>query len=192
MRCSPARQDAGVNELLTSPLLLLPVIAVAVAVLHTLVQRIRRERQQRREHGWQLIHELKAYSAWIDSLHGEPFVSTEPEELTSAQALRSARAIAQTHFPQLGQVMLRLLQADSQLMRHLWEQKLLRLSEPGDWLPYQHDPGYRELREAQEDLIDSIIARCQALIGHHGQPWRSTGIDSEFFASMGISSGTCR
>ncbi|HEY0884526.1 MAG TPA: hypothetical protein VGE20_04550, partial [Ramlibacter sp.] len=110
------------NEFLTSPLLLLPVLAVVVAVLHTLVQRIRRERQRRREDGWRLIHELKAYSAWVDSLHGEPFMSTEPEELTSAQALRSARAIAREHFPQLGQMMLRLLQADSQLMRHLWEQ----------------------------------------------------------------------
>lgn len=180
------------NEFLTSPLLLLAVIAGSAAVLHALVRRIRRERQQRREHGWRLIHELKAYSAWLDSMHGEPFMSTEPEELTSAQALRSAHAVAQEHFPQLGQVMLRLLQADSQLMRHLREQKLLRLSEPGDWLPYQRDPEYRELREAQEDLIDSVIARCQALIGEYGRPWRDTGTDSEFFGSMGMSSSTCR
>lgn len=180
------------NDFLTSPWLLLPAIAVAVAVLHTLVQRIRRQRRQRREHGWRLIHELKAYSAWVDSLHGEPFMSTEPEELTSAQALRSARAIAHEHFPQLGQVMLRLLQADSQLMRHLWEQKLLRLSEPGDWVPCERNPEYRELREAQEDLIDAIIARCQALIGDYGRPWRNTGPDSEFFASAGVSSSTCQ
>mgnify|MGYP001496201331 CR=1 FL=1 len=180
------------NEFLTSPLLLLPVIAVAVAVLHTLVQRIRRQRQQRREHGWRLIHELKAYSAWVESLHGEPFMSTEPEELTSAQALRNARAIAQTHFPQLEQVMLRLLQADNLLMRHLWEQKLLRLSEPGDWVPCQRDPEYRELREAQEDLIDALIARCQALIGDYGERWRNTGMDPEFFASMSVTSSPCR
>jgi len=181
-----------VNEFLASASLLLPVTAVVVAVLHTLVQRIRRDRRRRREHGWRLIHELKAYSAWVDSLHGEPFLSTEPEELTSAQALRSAHAIAREHFPQVGQLMLRLLQADSQLMRHLWEQKLLRLSEPGYWVPHQRDPEYRELRETQEDLIDSIIARCQALIGEYGRPWRHTGMDSEFFASMGISSSTCR
>lgn len=178
--------------MLTSPLLLLPLLALALAVLHTLLQHIRCKRQQRQTHGWRLIHELKAYSAWVDSLHGDPFMSTEPEESTSAQALRSASAIAQAHFPQLGQMMLRLLQADTRLMRHLWEQKLLRLSEPGDWVPCQRDPEYRELREAQEDLIDSIIARCQALIGDHGRPWRHTGIDSEFFASMGTSSSTCR
>ena len=45
-----------------------------------------------------------------------------------AQALRNARAIAQAHFPPLGQLMLRLLQADSELMRRLWEQKLDRKS----------------------------------------------------------------
>jgi len=183
-----------VSEFLNSPLLL-PVIALVAAVLHALVRRVRRERRQRRqrrEHGWRLIHELKAYSAWVDSLHGEPFMSTEPEELTSAQALSRARAIAQQHFPQLGQAMLRLLQADSQLTRHLWEQKLRRLSAPGDRVPCQRDPEYRELRDAQEDLIDSIIARCQALIGDSGRRWRHTGMDSEFFASMGISSGTCR
>lgn len=180
------------NDLLTSPWLLLPAMAVTVAVLHTVVQRIRRQRRMRREHGWRLIHEMKAYSAWVDSLHGEPFMSTEPEELTSAEALRSARAIAREHFPQLGQVMLRLLQADSHLMRHLWEQKLLRLSEPGDWVPCERNLAYRELREAQEDLIDAIIARCQTLIGDSGRPWRNTGMDSEFFASMGMSSSTCR
>lgn len=178
------------SEFLNSPLLL-PVIALVAAVLHALVRRVRRERRQRREHGWRLIHELKAYSAWIDSLHGEPFMSTEPEELTSAQALSRARAIAQQHFPQLGQAMLRLLQADSQLTRHLWEQKLRRLSAAGDWAPCQRDPEYRELREAQEDLIDSIIAGCRALIGDAGRPWHHTGMDSEFFASMGISSSTC-
>lgn len=180
------------NEFLTSAWLLLPVTAVAVAVLQTLVQRMRRQRQQRREHGWRLIHELKAYSAWVESLHGEPSMTTEPEELTSAQALREARAIAQAHFPQLTQVMLRLLQADSQLMRHLWEQKLLRPSEPGDWTPYQRDPHYQELREAQEDLIDAIIARCHAAIGDYGGRWRNTAMDPEFFTSMGVTSSPCR
>ena len=47
------------------------------------------------------------------------------------------------------------------------------------------------LREAQEDLIDSIIARCQALIGDYGRPWRHTGMDSEFFASMSVTSSPC-
>lgn len=108
------------NDLLAWPLVLLLVIAAAVVLLHAIARRIRRRRQRLREHGWRLVHELKAYSAWVDSLRGEPFLSTEPEELTSAEALRQARAIARAHFPQLSQAMLRLLRADSQLMRHLW------------------------------------------------------------------------
>lgn len=186
------RQDRGVNELLTSPLLLLPVFAVVVAVLHTLIQRIRRRRRQRRERGGQLIHELKAYSAWVESLRGEPPPTGEAEELTPAQALRDARTIAQAHFPQLAQSMLRLLRADSELMRHLWEQKLLRLSEPGAWVSYERDPEYRALRDAQEDLIDAIIARCQALTGDRGPRWHNTRLDPEFFTSMGVTSSPSR
>ncbi len=191
-RAAPLCEDAGVNDFLTSPLLLLPVVAVAVAVLHTLLRRIRRQRQQRRERGAQLIHELKAYSAWIESLRGEPPLTSEAEELTPAQALRDARAIAQAHFPQLGQSMLRLLRADSELMRHLWQQKLLRLSEPAAWVSWERDPEYRALRDAQEDLIDAIIARCQALAGDRGPRWHNTRLDPEFFTSMGMSSSPSR
>lgn len=180
------------NEFLSSPWLLLPVLAVAAAVLHTLILRIRRRRRQRRERGSQLIHELKAYSAWVDSLRGEPPLTSEAEELSPAQALREARAIAQAHFPQLGQSMLRLLRADSELMRHLWEQKLLRLSEPGAWVSYERDPVYRALRDAQEDLIDAIITRCQALTGDRGPRWHNTRLDPEFFTSMGMTSSPSR
>lgn len=180
------------NEFLSSPFALLPVFAVAVAVLHTLVLRVRRRRRERRARGAQLIHQLKAYSAWVESLRGEPPLTTEPEELTPAQALRDARAIAQAHFPPLGQLMLRLLQADSELMRHLWEQKLLRMSEPGDWVPCQRDPEYRALRDAQEDLIDVIIARCQALTGDRGRRWHQTGLDPEFFTSISVTTSPSR
>lgn len=180
------------NEFLTSPLLLLPVLAVVVAVLHALVQRIRRERQRRRERGARLIHELKAYSAWVESLRGEPPLTSEPEELSPAQTLRDARAIAQVHFPQLGQSMLRLLRSDSELMRYLWEQKLLRLSEPAAWVSWERDPEYRALRDAQEDLIDAIIARCQALTGDRGPRWHNTRLDPEFFTSMGMTSSPSR
>jgi hypothetical protein len=162
-----------VNEFLPSPLLLLPVLAVAAAVLHTLILRIRRRRRQRRERGGQLIHELKAYSAWVDSLRGEPPLTSEAEELSPAQALHDARAIARAHFPQLGQ-------------------NMLRLSEPGAWVPCERDPEYRALRDAQEDLIDAIITRCQALTGDRGPRWHNTRLDPEFFTSMGMTSSPSR
>lgn len=172
--------------------MLVPVIVVAMAVAHVVVRLVRRRRQRRREQGWRLVHELKAYAAWIESLRGEPFTSASPEELTSAQPLRNARAIVQKHFPQLGQAVLRLLRADSQLMRYLWQQKLLRLSDPGAWVPPQRDPAYQQLRDMQDDLIDEIIAGCQELNGDRARPWRATEMDSEFFATRGATTDPCR
>lgn len=181
-----------VNGLLDSPpLLLVPVIVLAVALAHGLTRLVRWRRRWRREQGWQLVHELKAYAAWIESLRGEPFTSGKPEELTSAEPLRNARAIARRHFPGLEQPMLRLLRADNQLMRYLWEQKLVRLSEPGAWIPPPRDPAYRQLRDTQDDLIDDIIARCQELTGDRARPWRGTDLESEFFASQGVTTTPC-
>jgi len=181
-----------VDELLDSPLALVPVIVAAVAVVHALVRLVRRRRQRRREQGWRLVHELKAYAAWIESLGGEPFASTSPEELTSAQPLRNARAIVHRHFPPLGQAVLRLLRADNQLMRYLWEQKLLRLSDPAAWVAPERDPAYRQLRDTQDDLIDEIIAGCQELTGDRARPWRGTEMDSDFFATRGAATNPCR
>jgi len=141
-----------------------------------------------REAGYRLIHELKAYLAWIEMLRGEPFTIAEPEQLTAAQALRNARAIAQSAFPQLSQPMLRLLQGDSHLMQHLWQRKLLRLSEPAEWVPYHRDGGYWQLRGGQEDLVEEMIAHCRVLMGEDGRSWRGTDLDSEFFSTRGLSS----
>jgi hypothetical protein len=181
-----------VFEFLASPLAAVPILGLGAAMLLWLRDRARARQQRLREAAYQLIHELKAYSAWIELLHGEPFTNDEPEQLTAAQTLRNARAIAQREFPQLSPAILRLLQGDSRLMAHLWQQKVLRLSDPGAWVPYDRDRGYREIRDGQDDLIEEIIARCQVLIGEHGRVWRGTEIDSEFLSSMGFSTQPCR
>ena len=179
-------------EFLASPLAAVPIVAIGAGLLLWRHRRVQRRRQQLREAAYQLIHELKAYSAWIELLHGEPFTNDEPEQLTAAQTLRNARTIAQCYFPELSPAILRLLQGDTRLMAHLWEQKVLRLSDPAAWVPYDRDRGYREIREGQDDLIDEIIARCQVLIGEHGRAWRGTEINSEFLSSMGFSTQPCR
>lgn len=178
-------------ELLSSPVAAVPIVGVAAGLLLWWREQERRRRQQLRAAGYQLIHELKAYSAWIELLHGEPFTNDEPEQLTAAQTLRSARAIAQANFPELSPAILRLLRGDSRLMAHLWQQKVLRLSDPAAWVPYDRDRGYREIRDGQDDLIEEIIARCQVLIGEHGRVWRGTDMNSEFFSSMGFSTQPC-
>lgn len=162
------------------------LLVVALVLWHRR-QRARRQQRNLRAAGYRLIHELKAYSAWLELLRGEPFTADEPELLTAAQALRNARTISRSAFPELSQAMLRLLQADSCLMGYLWERKLLRLSEPAAWVPHERDRSYWHLRDEQEDLIDEIITRCQVLMGVHGQRWRATDMDSEFFSTRGLS-----
>jgi hypothetical protein len=175
-----------VIALLTSPAVVLPLLLAAAVVALWVRQRARREQRHLRDAGYRLIHELKAYSAWIELLRGEPFTANEPEQLTAAQALRNARGIMQASFPELSQAMLRLLQADSRLMGYLWEQKLQRIAEPAAWVPYERDRAYWELRDAQEDLIEEMIVRCQVLMGEHGRTWHATDLNSEFFSTRGL------
>ena len=163
-------------------------VLAAAALLVWVRGRARREHRELLAAGWRLIHELKAYSAWIELLRGEPFTTMEPEQLTAAQALRNARSITQATFPELSQAMLRLLQADSRLMGYLWEQKLLRLADPAAWVPHERDRAYWELRDTQEDLIEEMIVRCQVLMGEHNRSWRATDLNSEFFSTQGLSS----
>jgi hypothetical protein len=184
---SACGQDAVVIALLTTSAITVPAVVTAAALLVWARTRARREHRELRAAGWRLIHELKAYSAWIELLHGEPFTTMEPEQLTAAQALRNARSITQASFPELSQAMLRLLQADSRLMGYLWEQKLLRIADPAAWVPYERDRAYWELRDTQEDLIEEMIVRCQVLMGEHNRSWRATDLTSEFFSTQGLS-----
>ena len=165
------------NELLTSPAIVAACLLTAAGGLFWWRRGVRRERERLRGAGYSLIHELKAYSAWLELLRGEPALGVEPEQLAAAQALRNAGAVAQMAFPQLAPPMLRLLQGDNHLMAYLRQQSLVQ---PGD-------RGYCQIRDAQEDLIGDIITRCRMLLGEHGQPWRATDIGSEFFNSVGLS-----
>lgn len=179
----------SVIELHTVDSLLAATVLAGGGLVAFVSWRRRVERRQRmlREAGYRLIHELKAYLAWIEMLRGEPYTSTEPEQLTAAQALREARTIAQSSFPDLEQSMLRLLQGDARLMGYLWEHKLLRLSDPGQWVPYDRDQAYWMLRDGQEDLVEEIIARCRVLTGEDARSWHGTDLDSEFFSTRGLS-----
>lgn len=174
--------------MLTSSALAVPAVVSAAALALWMRSRARREQRHLRDAGYRLIHELKAYSAWIELLRGEPFLAMEPEQLTAAQALRNARGITGESFPELSQAMLRLQQADGRLMGYLWEQKLLRLSDHGPSVPHECDRAYWELRDAQEDLIEEMIVRCQVLIGEHNRSWHATDLNSEFFSTRGLSS----
>ena len=176
------------NELLTSPPIVAACLLTAAGGLLWWRRGVRRERERLRGAGYRLIHALKAYSAWLELLRGEPAMSVEPEQFAAARALRDADAIAQTMFPQLAPPMQRLLQGDRNLMAYLWRQRLVGSSAPA--ASHRCDHGYCQIRDAQEDLIGEIITRCRMLLGEHGQPWRATEIGSEFFNSVGLSTSS--
>lgn len=166
-------------------------VAMAGTVVYRWTQHLNRARARcLREQGYRLIHALREYSAWIDYHRDLPFTASNLDELSSPPPLTRARQVKCDWFPGLSQHMVRLLQAHSRVIEHLWEQNLLRLSQGAGWLPAHEDRPYQQLRGAQEELIDEMIALCREIIGDTDHPWQRTGSDFAFGSShLGISSG---
>jgi len=172
------------NEILVSCLL---VAALVLATIGWARQAGRKREEHLRDLGYELIFSLKSYSAWVDSLRDEPFMTRDTDELASPRHLARAREIKEAWFPGLSQHMLRLLQAHSHLIEYLWQQNLLRLSQASGWRPVYQDPQYQQIRGAQEELIGEMIGLCQELIGDRAREWRRTGTDFAFASSMSMS-----
>lgn len=165
-----------------APVLVPAALLTGVLLWRWLRSRLRLRRKRQHDQGYRLIHELKAYAAWLESLPQEPVL--DAEDLSSGDTLVNARMIVDESFPALSQPLMRLRQADSELVRHLWQREVVRLSQPAALEPLPRDRSYRQLRDAQQELIEEIIARCQVLIGERGRAWRSTDMDSDFSASF--------
>lgn len=159
---------------------------VVSALLVQWIRMIRRRRARvRRAQGYRLIHALREYSAWVEGQHDLPLTTRSLDELNSPEPLAMARLIKREWFPSLAPSMVSLLQAHSRVIEYLWEQSLLRLSQGSAWMPAHQDVQYLQLRGAQEDLIDEMIAQCRELIGDTAQVWRRTGSDFSFSNSVG-------
>jgi hypothetical protein len=175
--------------------LLIPALTGALtfiaagAAIYRWARHLSRVRARRlRAQGYRLIHALREYSAWIDYQRDVPFTARSLDELTSPEPLTQARHIKHDWFPELSQHMVRLLQAHSRVIEYMWGQNLLRLSQGSGWRPVYEDKQYQQLRGAQEELIDEMIALCREIIGDASQPWRSTGSDFSFSnSSLGVS-----
>jgi hypothetical protein len=173
------------NDLfLTSAVVALGLMALGGLVLQRVRIVSRRRAKIRRAQGYRLIHALRAYSAWVESQRDRPFIARSLEELTSPEPLTLAGQIKRDWFPGLGRYMVPLLQAHSRFVEYLWEQSLLRLSQGSGWRPAYQDARYQQLRGAQEELIDEMIAACRELIGDTPHAWRRTGSDFAFSNSI--------
>jgi hypothetical protein len=170
--------------LLISAITALGFMAACALLLQWIRVARRRREKVLRSQGYRLIHALRAYSAWVESQRDLPFTARSLDELTTPEPLRVAREIKQHCFPSLAQYMLPLLQAHSRMIEYLWEQSLLRLTQGSAWQPASEDARYQQLRGAQEDLIDELIAKCRELIGDTPQVWRRTGSDFAFSNSV--------
>lgn len=177
------------NELLTWPAGLVAALLVGAALVTWRHRRARQRDRQRRRQGWRLIHELKAYSAWIEALRTDPLLAADAEASAAAQALRHAHAVVQGDFPQLLASLALLQGTDTRLMA--W---LSQLDQPGapSGLSLQRDPTYRQLHEEQEDLIEELIARCRVLMGERHGEWRRTDMDTEFATSFSLATTPSR
>jgi hypothetical protein len=138
----------------------------------------------KRAYGYELIHALRAYSAWTEYQRDLPFSGRSLDELTSPGPLTRARELKRLWFPELSGRMVRLLQTHSRLIEYLWEQDLLRLSQGTAWRPAYEDAQYQQLRGAQEDLIDEMIGICRDSIGEASLPWLSTSSGFSFSSSL--------
>ena len=178
-----------IDDLLIPSLIAAVSLAAAAAAVYRWTRHVSRVRaQELRTQGYRLIHALREYSAWIDFQRDLPFTARSLDELTSPEPLTQARRIMRECFPDLTQHMVRLLQAHSRVIEYLWQQNLLRLSQGSGWQPAYEDKQYQQLRGAQEDLIDEMIALCREMIGDAREPWRRTGSDFAFTnSSMGMS-----
>lgn len=183
--------NSSLHDLFVPSLVGALALGGAVTAVFRWARQVRRNRAQHlRAQGYRLIHALRGYSAWIDCQRDLPITARSLDELTSPEPLTQARQIRSDWFPGLSQHMVRLLQAHSRVIEYLWQQNLLRLSQGSGWRPAYEDRQYQQLRGAQEELIDEMIALCRERIGDADQPWRRTGSDFSFSGSnLGVSSG---
>ena len=173
--------------------LLLPLLlaAAAIAIVVALWQlrvRLQRRAAQKRAAGSQLMDCLKAYTARIDWHRDEPLLHQDPESLSVPAPLAQAVQIKDRHFPELSRIMVQLLRSHRELMQYLWEQNIMRMTHAASSRPHYADPRYHQLRDTQDAALDTLFARCRALIGDSQGGWRRTRSDFNFSSSMGFSS----
>jgi hypothetical protein len=166
-----------------SPLLVALVMAVAV-VLWRVRARLVKRAARRRAAGYRLMDCLKAYTAWVDWHRDEPLLHRDPENLEIPAPLAQAVQVKDEHFPELSRFMLQLLQTHRELMQYLWEENILRMSHAGHQRPYYADPRYHQLRDTQDNALDTLFLRCRELIGEKQGKWRDTRSDFSFSSGM--------
>lgn len=163
-------------------------IVLALAVPLWWVRRHMARRTARRRAGHRLMDCLKGYSAWTDWHRDEPLLHQNPEDLTLPAVLAQACQIKDEYFPELGGLMVQLLQSHRELMQYFWEENILRMAHSGAARPHYADPRYHLLRDMQDGALDSLFMRCRQLIGDTESDWQRTRSDFSFSTGTNLPS----
>lgn len=174
-----------INEIL---LAIIISAALAWAIYRWLQRAGRKQTHRRKSQGYELVHALNSYSAWLDFLRSEALLDKIHDQLAWPEALLRTREIIRQSFPALSAQLIELLEGDSRLMATMWQEEVRRLTQPGELFPSAREPDYQQLREHQELLIQDMIAHCRRLIGDSVQTWRRTDEEFEFSGSSGYAS----
>ncbi len=158
------------------------------ALYHWMHRKSRKRSHKRKARGYELIHALNSYSAWLDFLRSEALLDKIQGQLAWPEALLRARELIRLSFPELSSQLIRLLEGDGRLMATMWQQEVRRLTQPGDLFMEVRGPDYEQLREDQEMLIQDMIAQCRQAIGDSVATWRRTGAEFDFSGSSGHAS----
>jgi hypothetical protein len=166
---------------LVYPLALVVLALVVAGWLWRLRSRHLRKAARRRAAAYQFIDALKAYTAWIDWHRDEPLLHQNPDDGGIPAALAQAVQIKDEHFPELGPLLLQLLQTHRELMQYLWEENILRMTHASPVRPHYADPRYHNIRDRQDATLDSLFVRCRELAGDAaGGDWQRTRSDFSF------------
>ena len=151
------------------------------------LQHRRRHRQRMwRAEGYELIHALNSYSAWLDCLPSEPLMESVDDQLAWPEVLLDVREVTRLSFPALLPQMQRLLEGDGRLRSFMRKHEVRRLSQPAPLSSAARNPAYQRIRDDQECLIEEMIRRCRETIGDSTQDWQRTGAEFEFSSGSGF------
>lgn len=138
---------------------------IAIALVSATVARSLRMREVRRVKAMELLDALSRYSEWVAAQRRAPFFQGEGGD--GLAPLVEARTIKQGWFPELASDMVDILIVHNRLADFLWNQQLLRSSDPERWLESDHDTRFLELWRQHHYAMDGVQIRLRSLAHVH-------------------------
>ena len=138
---------------------------VAIALVSATFARSLRMREIRRVKALELLDALSRYSEWVAAQRRAPFFQGEGDYGLSPR--EDARNIKQGWFPELAGDMVEILVVHNRLVDFLWNQQLLRSTDPEGWLESDHDTRFLELWRQHRYALEGVQIKLRSLAHVH-------------------------